>query len=205
MKRKKRKGDGMGKGVVQDKSFAFALRIVKLARFLRAEKREFVLSRQVLRSGTAIGALVREAEHAESRADFAHKMNIALKEANETAYWLDLLHGSDTLTGASFASLRADSEELIKLLVAIVQSSKSVADPAVCVWTAYSSNENHGLVKRNSRGYLLGSSECGTDRLARTKQRRRRCRHHGVSPSGNRLVVFPSGPSNLPLRALSAR
>ncbi|MGE3492362.1 MAG: four helix bundle protein [Vicinamibacterales bacterium] len=83
---------------VRDKSFAFALRVVKLARGLQDEKREFVLSRQVLRSGTAIGALVREAEHAQSRADFISKMSIALKEANETDYWVDLLHQSGLIT-----------------------------------------------------------------------------------------------------------
>ena len=77
------------------KSFAFALRVVKLAKILQTEKNEFVLSKQVLRSGTAIGALVREAEHAESKADFSHKMNIALKEANETLYWLELLHQAE--------------------------------------------------------------------------------------------------------------
>ena len=82
----------MKENPVKDKSFAFALRVVKLAKYLESEKKEFVLSRQVLRSGTAISALVREAEHAESRADFVHKMNIALKEASETLYWLDLLH-----------------------------------------------------------------------------------------------------------------
>jgi four helix bundle protein len=81
----------MKENTVKDKSFAFALRVIKLAKYLENKKREFVLSRQVLRSGTAIGALVREAEHAESRADFIHKMSIALKEANETLYWLELL------------------------------------------------------------------------------------------------------------------
>ena len=76
----------MKENVVKVKSFAFALRVVKLAKHLQTEKKEFVLSKQVLRSGTAIGALVREAEHAESKPDFSHKMNIALKEANETLY-----------------------------------------------------------------------------------------------------------------------
>ena len=76
----------MKENVVKVKSFAFALRVVKLAKHLQTEKKEFVLSQQVLRSGTAIGALVREAEHAESKPDFSHKMNIALKEANETLY-----------------------------------------------------------------------------------------------------------------------
>jgi four helix bundle protein len=81
----------MKENTVKDKSFVFALRVIKLAKYLENKKREFVLSRQVLRSGTAIGALVREAEHAESRADFIHKMSIALKEAHETLYWLELL------------------------------------------------------------------------------------------------------------------
>ncbi|MBM4422405.1 MAG: four helix bundle protein [Chloroflexi bacterium] len=112
------------KGPVYEKSFAFALRIVKLAKYLQEEKREFVLAKQVLRSGTAIGALVREAEHAESKTDFAHKMNIALKEANETRYWLELLLQSDYITEQSFKSMQADSEELVKLLVAIVKTTK---------------------------------------------------------------------------------
>ena len=78
----------------------------------------------MLRSGTAIGALVREAEHAESKTDFAHKMNIALKEANETLYWLELLLQSEYITEQSFKSIQADSEELVKLLVAIVKTTK---------------------------------------------------------------------------------
>jgi four helix bundle protein len=114
----------MNKNVVRDKSFAFALRVVKLAKYLQSETKEFVLSKQVLRSGTAIGALVREAEHAESKADFTHKMNIALKEANETLYWLELLHQSEYITEQSFASIRTDSEELVKLLASIVKTSR---------------------------------------------------------------------------------
>src|SRR5258706_12820495 len=114
----------MKENVVRDKSFVFALRVVKLARYLESERKEFVLSKQVLRSGTAIGALVREAEHAESKADFIHKMTIALKEANETLYWLELLHQSEYLTAQSFESIRTDSEELVRLLVSIVKTSK---------------------------------------------------------------------------------
>jgi four helix bundle protein len=109
---------------IKEKSFAFALRVVKLAKYLEWERKEFVLSRQVLRSGTAIGALVREAEHAESKADFIHKMSIALKEANETLYWLELLHQAEYIDEQSFQSIGADSEELIKLLTAIVKTSK---------------------------------------------------------------------------------
>jgi four helix bundle protein len=114
----------MKENVVKDKSFAFAFRVVKLAKYLESQKGEFVLSRQLLRSGTAIGALVREAEHAESKADFIHKMSIALKEANETLYWLELLHQPEYIDEQSFQSSGADSEELIKLLTAIVKTSK---------------------------------------------------------------------------------
>lgn len=111
--------------IVKDKSFAFALRIVKLAKHLQEEKREFVLSKQVLRSGTAIGALVREAEHAQSKADFVNKMSIGLKEANETDYWLDLLHQSDYITQESYDSIHPDILELLKLLVSIVKTTKA--------------------------------------------------------------------------------
>jgi len=114
----------MKENPIRDKSFAFALRMVKLAKYLESRKKEFVLSRQVLRSGTAIGALVREAEHAESKADFIHKMSIALKEANETLYWLELLHQGGYIDEESFKSISSDSEELIKLLIAIVKTSK---------------------------------------------------------------------------------
>lgn len=81
---------------------AFALRVVKMCRHLRDDKQEYVISKQLLRSGTAIGALIREAEHAESRFDFVHKMSIALKEASETDYWLQLLHQSDYITQPAF-------------------------------------------------------------------------------------------------------
>ncbi len=114
----------MKENVVKVKSFAFAVRVVKLARFLQTEKREFVISKQVVRSGTAIGAMVREAEHAESKADFIHKMSIALKEANETLYWLELLQASEYLDRTGYESIAADSEELLRLLVAIVKTSK---------------------------------------------------------------------------------
>lgn len=104
------------KGPLWEKSFAFAVRVVKLAQYLSREKKEFVLSKQILRSGTSIGAMVREAEHAESKADFTHKMNIALKEANETLYWLELLHETEQISDASFVSIHPDCEELLKLL-----------------------------------------------------------------------------------------
>ena len=114
----------MMENAIRDKSFASALPAVKLAKYLEVQKRDFVLSKQVLRSGTAMGALVREAEHAESRADFVHKLNIAVKETNETMYWLDLLRQGDYLDKQNYQSIAADSEELIKLLIAIVKTSK---------------------------------------------------------------------------------
>ncbi|NES03105.1 MAG: four helix bundle protein [Okeania sp. SIO2F4] len=115
----------MKNNVVKEKSFAFALRIVKLSKYLSQEKQEYVLSKQLVRSGTAIGALVREAEHAESPADFVHKMAIALKEANETLYWLELLHHADYIDVRGFNSINQDCIELLKLLTTIVKSSKS--------------------------------------------------------------------------------
>jgi four helix bundle protein len=117
-------GRMLRQNVVREKSFAFALRMVRLAKYLQDEKKEFVLSRQVLRSGTAVGALVREAEHAQSKADFVSKMSIALKEANETDYWIDLLYRSDYIRQDSYESIHPDIQEMIKLLVAIVKTSK---------------------------------------------------------------------------------
>jgi four helix bundle protein len=115
----------MSKGsVIRDKSFAFAVRTVKLCRLLTDERREFVLSKQLLRSGTAIGALVREAEHAESKADFVHKMAIAQKEANETAYWLELLRETELLNQKEFDSIFSDQVEIGKILASIILTSK---------------------------------------------------------------------------------
>jgi four helix bundle protein len=113
---------------VKERSFMFALRIVKLCQFLEQEKKAYVLSKQLLRSGTAIGALVREAEHAESRADFIHKMSIALKEANETEYWIDLLYHSEILEKNGFDSIKPDIVEILKMLTSIVKSSKKRVD-----------------------------------------------------------------------------
>jgi four helix bundle protein len=110
---------------VKNKSYTFALRVIKAYKYLGSEQREFVLSKQHLRSGTSIGALIREAEHAESKADFIHKMNIALKEANETEYWLMLLHDSEYIDNNSFNSIISDCQELIKLLISIIKTSKS--------------------------------------------------------------------------------
>ena len=114
----------MKDNIVKDKSFAFALRIVKLYRFL-CDKKEFVLSKQLLRSGTSVGALVREAEQAESKADFIHKMAIALKEANETQFWLELLCQSGYIDEKQFKSINIDSVEILKLLTSIIKTSKT--------------------------------------------------------------------------------
>ncbi len=110
--------------VVRDKSFGFALRVVKLYKYLSEEKREYVLSKQLLRSGTSIGANVREAEQAESQSDFIHKMAIALKETNESIYWLELLHQGGFIENKAFESLYEDVTEILKLLTSIVKSSK---------------------------------------------------------------------------------
>ena len=95
----------MRKNVVKDKSFAFAVRVIRLSKLLVSDKQEFVLSKQLLRSGTSVGALVREAEHAESKPDFIHKMAIAQKECNETLYWLELLRETDYLSTQEFESI----------------------------------------------------------------------------------------------------
>jgi four helix bundle protein len=94
----------MRENVIKIKSFEFALKIVKLHKYLAEDRKEYVLSKQLLRSGTSIGAMVRESEHAKSKADFIHKRSIALKEANDTEYWLELLYKSDYLRNAIFFS-----------------------------------------------------------------------------------------------------
>lgn len=116
----------MKDSVIREKSMNFAIRIVKLKRFLQYNK-EFDISGQLVRSGTAVGALVREAEYAESKADFVHKMRIALKEANETSYWLELLFKTDIIAKDGYDSIKNDNEELKKMLVCIINTSvKSV-------------------------------------------------------------------------------
>ena len=116
----------MGNNITEKKSKAFALRIIKLYQFLTEIKHEFVMSKQLLRSGTSIGANAREAERGQSKADFYAKFNIALKEADETAYWLELLHESNYLDETLFKSIYADCDELIRLLVSITKTQKRV-------------------------------------------------------------------------------
>ncbi|WP_339917238.1 four helix bundle protein [Yeosuana marina] len=110
--------------VVKDKSFLFAIRIVKLSKVLVEEHKEYIISKQLLRSGTSIGANVRESEHAESKADFIHKLSIALKEANETEYWLDLLKETGYLNNSEYLSIQFDVKEILKLLISILKTSK---------------------------------------------------------------------------------
>ncbi len=110
--------------IVGEKSKRFAVRIVRMYRYLRQEKKETILSKQLLRSGTSIGANIAEAEYAASRADFAAKMRIALKEASETLYWIDLLGETEYLTISQYASIHRDAEELKKLLAAIVKTTR---------------------------------------------------------------------------------
>ena len=114
----------MKENVVADKSKAFALRIIKLYKFLQGERQEYILSKQVLRSGTSIGANVREAIRGQSKADFLAKLTIALKEASETEYWLELLYESDYIDEVSFNSIYSDCKEVVKLLTAITKTIK---------------------------------------------------------------------------------
>ena len=109
---------------VEQKSFLFAVRIVKLSKHLNTAKKEFVLSKQLLRAGTSIGANIAEAEQAQSKADFISKMNIALKEAVETNYWLRLLQASDYLSESEFSSIYSDCRELERMLTAIIKTAK---------------------------------------------------------------------------------
>ena len=109
---------------IERKSFLFAVRIVKLCKHLRSSKKEYTLSKQLLRSGTSVGANVAEAEQAQSRADFTSKMNIALKEAAETHSWLRLLQATGYLSEVEYSSIGNDCSELEKILIAIVKTTK---------------------------------------------------------------------------------
>lgn len=110
--------------VLKTKSFDFAIRIVKLYKFLKKEHSEYELSQQIVRSGTSVGAIIREAEHAESRKDFLHKLNIGLKEINESIYWLELLFATDYIDKRMFDSIKNDAEELLKMLIASIKTIK---------------------------------------------------------------------------------
>jgi len=110
--------------VLKTKSFDFAVRIIKLYKFLKKNHSDYELSQQLLRCGTGIGALIREAEHAESKKDFLHKLNIGLKEANESIYWLELLYATDYINKRMFESVSKDALELLKMLISSVKTTK---------------------------------------------------------------------------------
>ena len=114
----------MKENIVENKSFNFAIRIVNLYKYLTTEKNEKVLSKQLLKSGTSIGANISEAQRGQTTPDFASKMNIALKEANETLYWIKLLYKTDYLTKEQFDSIYEDIEQIISLLIAICKTTR---------------------------------------------------------------------------------
>ena len=109
---------------IERRSYLFARRIVKAYKYLTKQQNEFVLSKQMLRSGTSIGAMMREAKFAQSRADFINKVSIALKEANETLYWIELLHDSDYIDDRTFESIHNEADEITSILATIVKTSK---------------------------------------------------------------------------------
>ena len=113
----------MSYNAIVEKSFDFAVRIVNLAKHLRNGQKEYTLSKQILRCGTSIGANISEAQRGQSKADFAAKMNIALKEASETEYWLRLLYKTDYLSEEQFVSMHRDVKELLGILIAICRTS----------------------------------------------------------------------------------
>ena len=111
--------------VLLNKSYAFAIRIVNMTRFLVTEKKEYILTKQILRSGTAIGALITESKRAESTLDFIHKLNIALKEADETQYWISLLKDTTLIDQKMYVSMSKDANELIAMLVSSIKTAKA--------------------------------------------------------------------------------
>jgi four helix bundle protein len=114
------------KSILMDKSKGFALRIIKLYKYLCEQKNEYVLSKQILRSGTSIGANIHEAFYAQSKADFISKLSISQKEGGETLYWLELLHDSAFIYDDAFKSIYSDCEELMKLLTVSIKKSKNL-------------------------------------------------------------------------------
>jgi four helix bundle protein len=117
------------KNVLRDKSFAFAVRTVNLYKYITTNKAEYVLSKQLLRSGTSIGANVRESQNVESTADFIHKLGIAQKETDETLYWLELLKETDFLSESEFESIQNDATELMKIIRSIILTVKANKKP----------------------------------------------------------------------------
>jgi four helix bundle protein len=114
----------MKRNVIKEKSFSFALEVIQIYKKLSSEKKEFVMSKQLLRSGTSIGANIREAEYAQSKADFINKLSIALKEANEADYWIELLHISGYINLEDFQNTKQKVSEQLRLLTSIINTSK---------------------------------------------------------------------------------
>ncbi|RTL54361.1 MAG: four helix bundle protein [Sphingobacteriales bacterium] len=112
------------KHVLKDKSFAFALRCISLYKHLNENKKEFVISKQLLRSGTSVGANIREAQNAESKADFIHKLAIAQKECDETIYWLELLYESEFIINSEFEALNNEANQILKMLRSSILTTK---------------------------------------------------------------------------------
>ena len=115
----------MNENTVKFKSFKLALEVIKNNKEITLNHREFVLSKQFLRSGTAVGALVREAENAESKKDFIHKLSISLKEANETDYWIELIYQSEYFNRENYLNLKSSNSELIRMLTSIIKTTKN--------------------------------------------------------------------------------
>ncbi|MDL2227891.1 four helix bundle protein [Bacteroidales bacterium OttesenSCG-928-K03] len=115
----------MRENVLKVKSFKFAVRVVNLYKYLCDTKKEFVLLKQLLRCGTSVGAMIREAEHSESKADFVHKMSIAQKEINETLYWLELMQETEYISKQEFESINIDAIEIIKMITSSIKTAKS--------------------------------------------------------------------------------
>ena len=118
----------MKENTLKIKSYDFAIRIVRLSQFLQNDKKEFVLSKQILRSGTAIGALIREAEYGQSKSDFIHKLSISLKEANETEYWVNILKDAGYVEQNLYETILSDCNELLRLLIASIKTAKKHND-----------------------------------------------------------------------------
>jgi four helix bundle protein len=115
----------MGRSILKEKSYAFAILIVKLSQLLVTEQKEYVLRKQLLSRGTAVGALIRDADFAQSKADFIHKMSIALKEANETLYWIDLLKDTNYIDKQQYENHFHLNKELVAMLISSIKTSKS--------------------------------------------------------------------------------
>ncbi len=115
----------MSESILKDKSFLFAVQIVRIYQNLKESRKEYVISKQLLRSGTSVGAMIREAKNSESRADFQHKLGISQKECDETIYWLELLKGTDYITEIEYNRLCFDANELLKMIRSSILTSKA--------------------------------------------------------------------------------